>query len=332
MPGHVVPASDPFVHTALIVDSDDTVRTRLIPYLRRSLDAQERVLLVVGGQVERLVRASLGALADRLEWGGHDTFGVRLGLAYEGLRRYLAAQHASGNPVHVITEPDVVTDAHPGSPDRAAAHLSYESACADAYAGYDCPVTCLWDSRRHPTLVIEGVRSLHSHELTETGRVPNAAFLATTDYLAVRAEVPLEPTPPVVELDVGLTSLDELAPLRGVLRAWAHERSFDVEAIGDLVVAVTEVATNALVHGALPVRLRCWSHRDTLIAQVDDAGGRRIPPAAGYRHPDRAGKAGGRGLWLARQLADVVTTHTDRSRTSVRLYFPPATTHRGPTA
>ncbi|MGC5016979.1 ATP-binding protein [Micromonospora sp. DT47] len=321
-----------FVHTALIVDSDDTLRSRLVPSLRRSLDAHERVFLVVGPHVERVVRESLGALADRLEWGDRTEFYVRLGLAYEGLRRYLAAQHGAHSPVHVITEPDVATDADPGYPDRAAAHLSYEAACCDAYAGYGCPVTCLWDSRHHPTILIEGVRSLHNHELTETGHAPNAGHIAAADYLTVRGEVPLEPAPPVVDLDVGLTGLDELSLLRGALRGWAGDRSFGVDATGDLIVAVTEVTTNGLVHGAPPVRLRCWHHRNTLVVQVDDCGGQRIPPTAGYQRPDRTGTVGGRGLWLARQFADVVTTHSGESRTSVRLHFPHAAANGGPAA
>ena len=60
--------------------------------------------------------------------------------------------------------------------------------------------------------------------------------------------------------------------------------------------------------------------------QVDDRGGRPIPPDAGYHPPDRA--CNGLGMWLARQLADVLTTHTSLNRTSVRLHFPYGVTHR----
>ena len=41
----------------------------------------------------------------------------------------------------------------------------------------------------------------------------------------------------------------------------------------------------------------------------------------GYHHPNTAG-GGGIGLWVARQLADVVTTHTDTAGTTVELSFP----------
>ncbi|WP_406038413.1 ATP-binding protein [Micromonospora sp. NBC_00898] len=133
----------------------------------------------------------------------------------------------------------------------------------------------------------------------------------------------------MVDLDAGLVHLDQLTPLRGALRGWAEARSFDPDATGDIVVAVTEVATNGLVHGAPPVR--SWHRGDTLIVQVADSGGQRIPPTAGFHRPGSAGRVGGRGLWLARQLADVVTVHSGASGTSVRLHFPYAGTHDQPT-
>ncbi|WP_123809800.1 sensor histidine kinase [Micromonospora globispora] len=317
------PRARHFIHAALIVDSDDALRSRLIPALRRSLAAQERVFLVVGAHVERVVRDALGGLADQLEWGERSTFYARLGFAYEGLRRYLAAQYASGGTVHVIAEPDVAGDGEPDAPvDRAAAHLSYESACEEAYAGYGCPVTCLWDSRTHSTALIDSVRNLHNHELTEHGCERNSGHVASADFLKARSEVPLAPAPAAVDLDVALTELDQLTSIRSTLRTWAGQKSFDAEDVGDLVVAVTEVATNGMVHGAPPVRLRGWRHRDMLIVQIDDAGGRRIPPTAGYQRPGGPENVGGRGLWLARQLADVVTTYSVGSGTSVRLHFP----------
>jgi hypothetical protein len=44
--------------------------------------------------------------------------------------------------------------------------------------------------------------------------------------------------------------------------------------------------------------------------------------------PPETRPTAGYGLWLARQLADVLTTHTDSGVTSVRLYFPHDLTHR----
>lgn len=151
----------------------------------------------------------------------------------------------------------------------------------------------------------------------------------TADYPAGRTDLPLTPSPPATDLDLTLTDLSELGPLRAAVRSWLHQQAVATAAIDDVVVAVTEVAANGLVHGAAPVRVHAWRHVRTLVVQVDDAGGRPLPAAAGHLPPD-PGEASGRGLWLARQLADVVTTHTGGGTTSVRLQFPHDVTHRGP--
>lgn len=319
-----------FVHAALIVDSDDGLRTRLIPVLSRRLDRQEPVLMVVSDPTERVVRAELGALSDELQWGQPGAFYQRLGFAFEGFRRYLAEQHTRGRRVQVVAEPDIATGIDPDSPvDRAAAYLSYESVCNQAYADYGCPVTCIWDSRRHSTLVIEGVRSLHSYEITDAGSTVNARYISTAEYLAGRNDVPLTAPPPATAVDLTLTDHGQLRQLRTAVRSWAGHQYFTTTAANDVVIAVTEVAVNGLVHGAAPVRVRAWPHAQTLIVHVDDAGGRPLPPTAGYLPPG-LNQGSGRGLWLARQLADIVTAHTSGGITSVRLYFPYEVSHRNP--
>ncbi|HKT02789.1 MAG TPA: MEDS domain-containing protein [Rugosimonospora sp.] len=309
-----------FDHAALIVDSDDTLRRRLLPVLRTHLAAGEPVLLVVGTHTEKVIRASLEERARGLEWGDPGAFYQRLGFAFQGFRRYLAEQHAAGRSVHVIAEPDVRTDL--AAPvDRVAAYLTYESMCNEAYAGFGCPVTCVWDSRRHPTLVIEGVRSLHDHELTDAGREANPTFVTTTEYLAGRAQVAMPPAPALVEVDLHLLDRGGLAGMRASVQAWCRKEGFTDQAGADVLIAASEIAGNGLTHGSPPVRVRGWRYADTLVVQVDDHGGRPVPPAAGYRRPDEPATSG-YGLWLARQLADVLTTHTGEGVTRVRMYFP----------
>jgi anti-sigma regulatory factor (Ser/Thr protein kinase) len=323
-------AQSSFVHAALIVDSDDAVIERLVPILRESIDAGLPVLMVVSEGLERLVRAELGPLGDRLEWSAPAAFYQRLGFAYEEFRRYLQQQHALGRRVHVVAEPDVPTTADPSSPvDRAAAYLSYEAVCNEAYATFGCPVTCVWDSRRHPTLTIESVRSLHNHEITASGRQPNEAHVPAMAYLARRNDIPLPRPSAAIGLDLTVSSLDELPSVRQVVRDWSGDESFTDDAIDDVLIAVTEIVTNGLIHGVPPVRLRAWSHTGTLVLQIDDLGGRALPATAGYFAPPPK-QSSGRGLWLARQLADVVTIHSTVGLTSVRLHFPYDVTHRHP--
>jgi anti-sigma regulatory factor (Ser/Thr protein kinase) len=313
---------DTFEHAALIVDSDDGLRTRLVPAVRRCLLLDLPVMVVVGAHTERLLRADLGEHGDRVRWGRPGAFYQRLGFAFEGFRRLLAAHHADGRRVHLFTEPDVASGAGPALPvDRAAAYLPYEAVRNDVYAPYGCPVTCVWDGRRHPPTIIEGARSLHNHEVTEAGSVMNARYVAPADHLAGRNHRPLPSPPQTPEVDISLSGLDDLPLLRTGVEHWAKRRSFLPAAAGDIVIAVGEVASNGLVHGAPPVRVRGWHVGGALVVQVDDAGGRPLPAAAGY-YPPTTRPGNGRGLWLARQLADVVTAYTGPGVTSVRLHFP----------
>lgn len=320
-----------FRHAALIVDSDETLRHRLMPALRESLDREAPVLMVVGAGTERLVRAELGASGDRLEWRDTSAYSQRLGFTFEAFRTYLAAQHAAGRRVHVVAEPDLSAGVSRDIPfDRAAAYMSFEAMCTSAYAGFGCPITCIYDSRQQPDSIIENVRTVHDHEITAVGDVVSDRHVPPAEFLAARNDVPLSAPPRLTDLDLPVSRAADLGDLARAVASWAGSREFSDLAIDDVVIAVVEIATNGLVHGVPPVRVRAWWRGGTLVAQVDDAGGRPLPALAGYVAPG-ANPAAGRGLWLARQLADVVSVHTEAGTTSVRLHFPHEVTHRNPT-
>jgi anti-sigma regulatory factor (Ser/Thr protein kinase) len=326
----IEPLDHAYEHAALIIDSDGAVRARLVPVLNDLVARGAGVLMIVSAKVELLVRTEFGALSDQLEWREPSSFYQRLGFAYEEFRRYTAEQYAQGRRVHIVAEPDITTDIDPSSPvDRAAEYLSYEVVYNDIIAPYDCPLTCIWDARRHSTLIIENVRLLHSHEIIDGGKLMSVQHVAALDYLARRNEIPLPPPPADTDLDLTLSGLDGVGPVRTAVRAWALRQSFSDAAAIDIVIAVAEVVTNGIVHGAVPVRVRAWRHAKTLVVQVDDAGGRPLPSIAGYLAPDRHPDTG-RGMWLARQLSDVVKVHTAGGITSVRLHFPYDVTHHIP--
>ena len=318
-----------FLHSVLIIDSDQDVQRILVPAVRRALAEADGVLVAVSDDTANLLGEELGAVDGKLEWGDTSVFYQRLGFAYEGFRRLLAARHAAGRRIHVFAEPNVDSDADEGAVvDRAGAYLAYEAMVNESYADYGCEVTCLWDARRHPTLLIENVRSLHNHELGPTGQEPSPGFVDPGQYLAGRNQLPL-PLPARVERSVGVIDPDGLPMLRAELRNWAQDHGFAPFAASDVLLAVNEIATNGLTHGQPPVHVYGWCQRDTLVVQIDDQGGTPLPPSAGYLPPIGPRLSEG-GVWLARQLADILQTHTAGTTTSVRLYFPHQLTHRTP--
>jgi anti-sigma regulatory factor (Ser/Thr protein kinase) len=320
-----------FIHTAVIAGSQRNLRAVLVPAVNRLVRSGQPVLMVVGDGTAAMVRDELGADAEWVQWGDPAGFYQRLGFAYEGFRRYLADQHAAGQRVHVIAEPDLTIDAGPAAPaGRAAAYLAYESVCNETYAPYGCPVTCIWDSRRYPSSVIGEVRHVHTHELTETGLVRSPTYVPPRTYLARRNDAPLDDVPPDTSQDLHLSDPTELGGLRAALWSAIERHPFTDQAADDIILTVTEVAANGLAHGAAPVRVRVWHPGDAVVVQVDDSGGYPLPADAGYRRPAPGDAPGGRGLWLARQLADTVSTHTRRGTTTVRLHFPVEITNRNP--
>ncbi|GAA4964681.1 sensor histidine kinase [Actinoplanes utahensis] len=324
-------AGSGFVHTALIAGTDDEVIDALVPALRRSASTYDEVLMVVGKHTRALLAGHVDDLAGVLRWDDVAAFYRRLGFAYESFRRYLAEQAEAGRRVHVIAEPDLAdkSDADP-PPGRAEAYLAYEAVCNDTYAPYRFPVTCLWDTRHHSAAVIEGVQATHPRLLTPAGPQPSPHYRQPDQYLTLRSHVTLPPVPRAVSHDQILSEVAQLSRLRALLNAWAGDNGFAEESADDLVVTAVEIASNALCHAATPVRVRAWRHDDTLVVQCDDTAGIPIPATAGYHRPDTTGALpGGRGLWLARQLADVVLIDSHAGRTSIRLHFPHDVMHRG---
>jgi anti-sigma regulatory factor (Ser/Thr protein kinase) len=133
-------------------------------------------------------------------------------------------------------------------------------------------------------------------------------------------ESPPPTVPADLDIDVHLVSVGDLATLRRRVRTWSDTCGLSDQHTDDIVLAVDEIATNALEHARSPAHVRSWTTPEALFVQVDDRGGIRIPVAAGYHRPPTDGRRG-RGLWMAHVLADDLTTHTGVAGTTVVLRF-----------
>jgi len=90
----------------------------------------------------------------------------------------------------------------------------------------------------------------------------------------------------------------------------------------DLMLALDEVIANAQEHGRPPIEVTAWVD-GRLVVEVADVGpgfdrGRvwrsHPPPPLGHR---------GRGLWIIRQLTDLVSIRSDEGGTTVRMELSP---------
>ena len=107
---------------------------------------------------------------------------------------------------------------------------------------------------------------------------------------------------------------DDLRPVRRLTAAWAAAAGLEAGRAGDFVIAVHEVAANAVRYGSPTARLLLLTAGGTVQAEIRDSG--RWQPADAA--PD-GGRNGGRGLALARRICDVVEIRSGPGGTTVLL-------------
>jgi anti-sigma regulatory factor (Ser/Thr protein kinase) len=110
----------------------------------------------------------------------------------------------------------------------------------------------------------------------------------------------------------------DLAAIRGVVRAHATEAGLAANRAAEVVLAANEIATNSVLHGGGGGAIRLWRTAASLALEVRDRGS-ITDPLAGRTRPAVPGE-GGRGLWLANQLCDLVQIRSIPTGSLVRLH------------
>jgi anti-sigma regulatory factor (Ser/Thr protein kinase) len=107
-----------------------------------------------------------------------------------------------------------------------------------------------------------------------------------------------------------------LYALRAAVQAHAGQAGLSEDRTGEVVLAIHELAANAIAHGAGHGRLRMWERAGALSCEIMDAGpvgagrptgpspGRAGRPSGPHEAADPWPAADGHGLWLVRKVAD----------------------------
>ena len=129
--------------------------------------------------------------------------------------------------------------------------------------------------------------------------------------------------------------------LRADVQVLASRTGFPDHRVEDMVLAIHELAANAVRHGAGAGRLRIWNLAGALHCQVDDgppAFGGPAAPGAGHgdggatetESPSRLSAVSswqathGHGLWVAQQVADQLQVTSGAQGTSATVTFNPS--------
>jgi len=306
-------------HAAALYTSDADLRSRVLSFLRAGLEAGEAVVAVVSHRAEKIVSAGLGDDADRIRWGLPGLSYRHLGRASEAIRGYLAGRRAADAATRLLTESDLSGSDRP--PGRMAAYLRSETAATQLFGGYGYPWVCLYDRRRYTPEVLANVARVHPQVLGADGLATGSADYLEPDAYLRAYPGPVSAVPPRVALELELTRIGDLVLARHRVRDVAQRLGLPVSESRILEVAGGEVIANAFRHGTMPGRVRVWRAAGAVIVRVDSGGPGQTVATAGFQPPDLA-TGSGAGLWVARQLADVVHVETRPNGTAVELQFP----------
>lgn len=313
-PAHARPPSKGYQHDALVYESADQLIDVAVPFLLDGLAAGEAAVIATAAGTADILRDAVDgeSRVHVLERG--DVYRARTPTAITTFRKLADQRVAEGvSRVRVVGEVDF------GRTERDRMEWQrYESVINEALAGWPLWGLCVFDAQRLPEPVLESALQTHSWVATPDGRRRNGRFVPPADYLRslpVPPE-PLESTPPRLDAP----DVADFVGLRHAVAAELATVRAPRDLIEDFLLAVDEMTSNALRHGAPPVGLRLWIDPDRIVCTVSDRGAGWDDPFAGYgpAHGDDLSR-GGMGLWLARQLCDHVDITTDGDGSRVRL-------------
>ncbi len=297
-----------FQHQALIYQGDDEYLAGTVPFLRDALEAGEPALVAVGPAQAELLGGELGRDARRIRFLDREAVGRNPAMIISLWREFV--DESGGRSVRGIGEP-VWAARSPAALDECQRH---ESLLNVAFApGMPWSLLCPYDAGSLGEDVLEKAAVSHRHVHRAGSSKESAAFEADLDCFA--GELPL----PGAEPEAVPFGLAGLSAVRHRVAAAAERVGMGPVEVADLVTATSELAANSVMHGGGSGMLRLWGEGDRLLVEVEDRG-RIEEPLVGRLRPGVT-QEGGRGLWLANQLCDLVQIRSGEAGTTVRLHF-----------
>ncbi|HEU4947833.1 MAG TPA: sensor histidine kinase [Kribbella sp.] len=304
-----------FEHSAFVyIDDLDFVR-RAVPFLRAGLTAGEVVAVAAPRPHIALLQEHLGDCADQVA--------------------FIDMAEAGRNPARIIPLWRELLDRHPGRPMRGIGEPAYpgrspaeleETRLHEALLNVAFEHTgpfrlrCPYDIQvLSPAL---SVAESHAVVFPADPRQGLSSPAPNREQSwAEQAEKAFRtPLPAVPEGAVRRTfGLADLSGLRGWAAGWARAQGLAGDRIEDLTLALHEICTNSVRFGGGRGTLSVWREDRTLIWDVTDAG--HLTDLLVGRVPAPVTDEGGRGVWLANQLCDLVQLRSPAHTTQVRLHL-----------
>lgn len=276
-------------HNAFVYESHDEYVARAVPFLKEGLEAGEGAIVAHTKPGMAMMREALGRDAI------HVTF-VDVSSAYTRPAWTLAAYHkVYAEQLKKTSKLRAVADVQFG-PDPREWDLwtGYEAVFNRSFGHLPAWVLCSYNANGTPDPIIEGVWQTHP-EVVDGKTWSASGLYEDPDQLLRRI------TPPPKELPA-LRSIPLVRDIEQIRERLAPEllaAGLGEAQTLEMLVAATEIATNAIQHGRGIEDIRTGHAHGRFVCEILDRGPGFDDPAAGYLAP-RAGV--GNGLWVARQL------------------------------
>lgn len=297
-------------HSSLFYDGDRQYATEAGGFLRDGLERGHRGLVMAPPRRVDQLRSALGRDADEVTFVEDSVAYAPQWNAYRVLLDFAA--QSPHDRSRVIAEQDLTLR----TPAELVDYRRLEAAINVVFAGADVDLLCPYDAGSLPAHLLEIGVHTHGAVLADGGMSVNERFDDPFDMLAGLATVV---PPPVDAITIDCSSGADVASARRLVRTVGGEAGIEPWVVDDMVLAVSEVLTNALRHGEPPALLHVYEEGATWVCHVTDGGRGLVDPCAG-RLPPGEPSDHGYGLWLARQLCAAVDVGSDPTGTHVRLH------------
>jgi anti-sigma regulatory factor (Ser/Thr protein kinase) len=296
-----------FQHDAFVYIDDEEFVRQTAPFVRDGLRAGEVVLAALPQSQIELLRDDLGTEADEVTFVDITTVG-RNPARIIPLWRDLLVKHPD-SAVRGIGEP-----AYVGRNEAEFEEAKLHEALLNVAFEHSGPfrLRCPYDA----SVLSPALDPADNHPLVleSDGECRQDATWAEVARQIFRT--PLPAAPPYAERKK--FGLADLTDIRAWVNLTARAQGLSYDRIDDLALALHEICTNSIRFGGGRGTLSLWICDRLLICDVEDHGriddllvGRVLPPLD---------KVGGRGVWLANQLCDLVQIRSGGGFTQVRLH------------
>jgi anti-sigma regulatory factor (Ser/Thr protein kinase) len=292
-------------HVAFLYASVGEFAAGVAGFVEAAVQAGGPVLVACAGPSLDLLRPRLDGHGGLVTWADMSSIGLNPARLIDKIHLF-AGQHR-GRAIWCVQEP-----AWPArTPEELGEVIRHEALVNLALADVPVSVLCPYDLRLG-TGLIASVERTHL-ALSQGGRDGASSSYAAT--VPQECDLPLS-TPPAAAAT--LRYRDDLAGVRDFAASRACRAGLRSRRVGDLVIAVGELAANTFAHTSGPGALALWATGSEIICQVNDTG-QITDPLAGRLRRDPAG--GGHGLWVVQQVCDLVQIRTSPAGTAIRLHM-----------